>query len=53
VPILGKDVAIPLCQWIDKIRVFFFWFWNVATAIGIYLLGRGFNINTASAKTEE
>ncbi|WP_283149407.1 hypothetical protein [Silvimonas soli] len=53
VPILDKNVSIPLCQWIDKIRVFFFWFWNVATAIGIYLLGRGFNINTASAKTEE
>lgn len=53
VPILDKNVSIPLCQWIEKIRVFFFWFWNVATAIGIYLLGRGFNINTASAKTEE
>ncbi|MDR3426914.1 hypothetical protein [Silvimonas sp.] len=52
-PILDKTVSIPLCTWIERIRSFFFWFWNVATAIGIYLLGRAFNINTASAKTEE
>lgn len=51
-PFMSISFDLPLCQWIEKFRVLFEWFWNVITAIGIYLLIRSVNPKTGAIEAK-
>lgn len=45
-PYFETEFELPICNWIVKFRGLFEWFWNVLTAISIYLLIRSTNVAT-------
>jgi hypothetical protein len=37
--------TLPMCDWIEKFRALFEWFWMMSTAIAIYVIARGTNLH--------
>lgn len=37
--------TLPMCDWIERFRALFEWFWMMSTAVAIYVIARGTNLN--------
>ncbi|MDR3412609.1 MAG: hypothetical protein P4L87_16985 [Formivibrio sp.] len=51
-PFYTVSFDLPLCQWIVKFRGLFEWFWNILTAISIYLMIRSTNLSSGGMSSD-
>lgn len=47
-PFMTISFSLPLCEWIEHFRALFVWFWNILTAIAIYIMVRSMNVATGA-----